>query len=47
MLMVFQALFERFNEEIHKYQQSRKSTSLAQFDQKTDFFENALYALQN
>ena len=39
MVMLFQVFFEYFNEQIHKYQKSRKITHLAPFAQKLHFLE--------
>ena len=36
--------FGRFEGDLQKYSKSPKITRLAQFDQKTHYFENALYA---
>ena len=39
MLVLFWALFDRFNGQIHKFQKSREITHLAPFAQKLHFLE--------
>ena len=47
MFVLFWALFDRFNGQIHKFQKSREITRLALFDQKKYFFKKLLRALIN